>query len=274
MSQDLVTENVAEFFSQIGQSVTNGFAYIGSLASLAGRAVYYVFVGPFQGKPLRLQRAVSQAMEVGVRALPILSLITFFIGLILALQAAYELSKLGAMNVVPRAVALSMSRELGPLITAIVVIGRSGSAFAAEIGTMKVTEEIDALETMAISPIQFLVTPKFLGMIVMLPCLTIWANSMGILGGASFGVAQADFTWGRYIRASVDALFLRDIVTGLIKSVMFGITITAVGCLEGLNTGAGAEQVGRSTTRAVVMSIFMVVVVDLIFTLLFFFIGG
>jgi phospholipid/cholesterol/gamma-HCH transport system permease protein len=97
---------------------------------------------------------------------------------------------------------------------------------------------------------------------------------MGILGGASFGVAQADFTWGRYIRASVDALFLRDIVTGLIKSVMFGITITAVGCLEGLNTGAGAEQVGRSTTRAVVMSIFMVVVVDLIFTILFFFIGG
>src|ERR1700726_696870 len=162
MSQDLVTENVAEFFSQIGQSVTNGFAYIGSLASLAGRAVYYVFVGPFQGKPLRLQRAVSQAMEVGVRALPILSLITFFIGLILALQAAYELSKLGAMTLVAKAVALSMSRELGPLITAIVVIGRSGSAFAAEIGTMKVSEEIDALETMAVNPIHFLVTPKFL----------------------------------------------------------------------------------------------------------------
>jgi phospholipid/cholesterol/gamma-HCH transport system permease protein len=111
-------------------------------------------------------------------------------------------------------------------------------------------------------------------MIVMLPCLTIWANSMGILGGASFGVAQADFTWARYIRTSVESLFLRDLVTGLIKSVMFGITITAVGCLEGLNTGAGAEQVGKSTTRAVVMSIFMVVVVDLIFTVLFFFIGG
>jgi phospholipid/cholesterol/gamma-HCH transport system permease protein len=263
-----------ELVSQIGETVTNGLAYLGSLATLGGRAAYYTFVGPFQGRPLRLQRAVSQAMDVGVRALPILSLITFFIGLILALQGAYELRKFGALDLVATAVAVSMTRELGPLITAIVVIGRSGSAFAAEIGTMKVTEEIDALETMAISPIHFLVTPKFLAMMVMLPCLTIWANAMGVFGGALFGVTQADFTWGRYVRASVDALFLRDIMTGLIKSVMFGITITAVGCLEGLNTGAGAEQVGRSTTRAVVMSIFLVVVVDLVFTVLFFFVSG
>ncbi len=110
----------------------------------------------------------------------------------MALQAAYELRRFGAISYVATAVAISMSRELGPLITAIVVIGRSGSAFAAEIGTMKVTEEIDALETMAISPVHFLVTPKFIAMAVMLPCLTIWANSMGILGGSLFGVAQAD----------------------------------------------------------------------------------
>jgi phospholipid/cholesterol/gamma-HCH transport system permease protein len=263
-----------QVLSQIGGSVTDGLAYLGALTSLGGRAAYYTFIGPFRGRPLRLQRAVSQAMDVGVRALPILSLITFFIGLILALQSAYELKKFGAMNLVATAVAISMTRELGPLITAIVVIGRSGSAFAAEIGTMKVTEEIDALETMAISPIHFLVTPKFLAMIIMLPCLTIWANMMGILGGSLFGVAQADFTLLRYIQASIESLFVRDIATGLIKSVMFGITITAVGCFEGLSTGAGAEQVGHSTTRAVVMSIFLVVVVDLVFTLLFFFVGG
>ena len=263
-----------QLVAQIGGSVTNGLAYVGGLASLGSRAAYYTFVGPFQGKPLRLQRAASQAMDVGVRALPILSLITFFIGLILALQSAYELRQFGAMNYVATAVAISMSRELGPLITAIVVIGRSGSAFAAEIGTMKVTEEIDALETMAISPIRFLVTPKFLAMIVMLPCLTIWANAMGILGGSLFGVAQADFTFVRYIQASLDSLLLRDIMTGLVKSVMFGITITAVGCQEGLATGAGAEQIGRSTTRAVVMSIFLVVLVDLVFTGLFFFVSG
>lgn len=262
-----------ELAAQIGGSVTEGLAYLGSLASLGGRAAYLTFIGPFQGKPLRLRRAISQAMQVGVRALPILSLITFFIGLIMALQSAYELRKFGAINYVASAVAISMTRELGPLITAIVVIGRSGSAFAAEIGTMRVTEEIDALETMAINPVDFLVKPKFLAMIVMLPCLTIWANSMGILGGALFGVAQADFFFGRYIRASLDALLLRDVITGLIKSVMFGITITAVGCHEGLSTGAGAEEVGRSTTRAVVVSIFLVILVDLVFTTLFFFLS-
>jgi phospholipid/cholesterol/gamma-HCH transport system permease protein len=263
-----------ELTTQIGGSVTDALAYLGALTKLGGRAAYFTFIAPFQGKPLRLRRAISQAMQTGVGALPILSLITFFIGLILALQSAYELRKFGAMNFVASAVAISMTRELGPLITAIVVIGRSGSAFAAEIGTMKVTEEIDALETMAIDPIHFLVTPKFIAMIVMLPCLTIWANSMGVMGGALFGVAQADFTWVRYIQASLDALFLRDITTGLIKSVMFGMTITAVGCHEGLSTGAGAEQVGRSTTRAVVVSIFLVILVDLVFTTLFFFMSG
>jgi phospholipid/cholesterol/gamma-HCH transport system permease protein len=262
-----------ELTRKVGASVLGGFAYVGSLTILAGRAAYFTFVAPFQGKPVRLQRSVSQAMEVGVRALPILSLITFFIGLILALQAAYELRRFGAMSYVASAVALSMTRELGPLITAVIVIGRSGSAFAAEIGTMKVTEEIDALETMAISPVGFLVAPKFIAMILMVPCLTIWANFMGILGGSLFGVLQADFTFTRYISASLEALYLRDVGTGLIKSFMFGATITAVGCQEGFNTGGGAEQVGRSTTKAVVVSIFLVILVDLIFTMLFFFLG-
>ncbi len=262
-----------EIASEIGASVTGGLAYVGSLASLAARAAYFTFVAPFRGKPLRWQRAVSQAMDVGVRALPILSLIAFFIGLILALQAAYELRKLGALSLVAQGVAITVTRELGPLMTAIVVIGRSGSAFAAEIGTMRVTEEIDALETMAIDPIRFLVTPKFLAMIVMLPCLTIWADSMGILGGSVFGVSQADFTWRAYFQATADSLLMRDIVTGLIKSVMFGITITAVGCQEGLSTSGGAEEVGRSVTRAVVISLFLVIIVDLIFTALFFYAG-
>jgi phospholipid/cholesterol/gamma-HCH transport system permease protein len=263
-----------DFVAQVGETATDILAYVGGLASLAGRSVYYAFVGPFQGKPLRWRAAISQATEVGVRALPILSLITFFIGLILALQAGYELRKLGALSYVPGTVAISVTRELGPLITAILVIGRSGSAFAAELGTMRVTEEIDALETMAIEPVDFLVTPKFLAMIIMMPCLTIWANAMGIMGGSLFGVAQANFTWVRYMRTSIDALFLRDIAIGLIKSVMFGITITAVGCYEGLSTSGGAEEIGRSTTQAVVISIFSVIAVDLVFTAIFFFVSG
>ena len=259
-----------DFLSNIGRGAIAGLAYVGGLARLGGRAAWYTLIGPLRGKPLRLGRAVHQAMAVGVEALPILSVITFFIGLILALQGAYELRKFGALQFVASAVAISITRELGPLMTAIVVIGRSGSAFAAEIGTMKVTEEIDALTTMALNPVQFLVTPKFLAMILMMPCLTTWADMMGVFGGAVFGVTGASFTLGTYISATIDALLLRDIVSGLIKSVMFGVVITAVGCHEGFSTGAGSEQVGRSTTSAVVMSIFLVVVVDLIFTALFY----
>jgi phospholipid/cholesterol/gamma-HCH transport system permease protein len=175
------------------------------------------------------------------------------------------------MQLVASAVAISMTRELGPLMTAIMVIGRSGSAFAAEIGTMKVNEEIDALETMALEPARFLVAPKFLAMLLMMPCLTTWSDFMGILGGGLFGVTNAGFTWTTYLHATIDAMTLRDVVTGLIKSVMFGLVITAVGCHEGFSTGLGSEEVGRSTTSAVVKSIFLVIAVDLVFTSIFYF---
>jgi phospholipid/cholesterol/gamma-HCH transport system permease protein len=255
----------------IGEATINGLAYVGGLARLAGGSARAIFIEPFRGRKLNLNRAIHQAMAVGVEALPIVSLISFFIGTILALQGAYELRKFGALHLVASAVAISMTRELGPLMTAVVVIGRSGSSFAAEIGTMKVNEEIDALETMALEPVHFLVAPKFLAMILMMPCLTTWADFMGVLGGGLFGVTSAGFTWAGYLRATIDALILRDIVTGLIKSVMFGLVITSVGCQEGFSTGLGSEQVGRSTTSAVVNSIFLVVVVDLVFTALFYF---
>jgi phospholipid/cholesterol/gamma-HCH transport system permease protein len=255
----------------IGEAAIHGLAYVGGLARLVGSSARAVCIDPLRGHKFRFSRAVHQAMSIGVEALPIVSLISFFIGAILALQGAYELRRFGAIQLIATAVAVSMTRELGPLMTAIVVIGRSGSAFAAEIGTMKVNEEIDALETMALEPVHFLVAPKFLAMMVMMPCLTTWADFMGVLGGAAFGVTSAGFTWGSYLRASLNALILRDIVTGLIKSVMFGLVITAVGCQEGFSTGLGSEEVGRSTTSAVVKSIFLVVVVDLIFTAIFYF---
>ena len=255
----------------IGEATVDGLAYVGNLARLTGGAARAVFLEPFRGRKLRLSRAVHQAMSIGVEALPIVSLISFFVGTILALQGAYQLRKLGAMQLVAAAVAVVMTRELGPLMTAIMVIGRSGSAFAAEIGTMKVNEEIDALETMALEPVHFLVAPKFLAMILMMPCLTTWADFMGVTGGAFFGVTNGGFTWASYFQATLKALVLRDIVTGLIKSVMFGLVITAVGCQEGFDTGLGSEEVGRSTTSAVVKSIFLVVVVDLIFTAMFYF---
>jgi phospholipid/cholesterol/gamma-HCH transport system permease protein len=255
----------------IGSATITGLAYVGELARLTGGAARAVFIEPFHGHKLRLSRAVHQAMAVGVEAIPIVSLISFFVGMIFALQSAYQLRKLGALQFVADAVAIAITRELGPLMTAIMVIGRSGSSFAAEIGTMKVNEEIDALETMALKPVHFLVAPKFLAMILMLPCLTTWADFMGVIGGGLFGVSYAGFTWVSYFHRTLDALVLRDVTTGLIKSVMFGVVITAVGCQEGFSTGLGSEQVGRSTTSAVVKSIFLVILVDLVFTALFYF---
>jgi phospholipid/cholesterol/gamma-HCH transport system permease protein len=261
------------FVESIGRSTIDGLAYVGQLARLTGRATRDIFVTPPQGRGLRYRRAVHQAMSVGVESLPILSLITFFIGVILALQSAYELRKFGALDLVATAVAISLTRELGPLMTAIVVIGRSGSAFAAEIGTMKVSEELDALETMALDPVRFLVAPKLVAMLLMMPCLTTWADFMGVSGGALFGVTSAGFTISSYFHATLNALLIRDIVSGLIKSVMFGLVITTVGCQEGFLTGLGSEQVGRSTTTAVVKSIFLVIVVDFVFTALFYVTG-
>jgi phospholipid/cholesterol/gamma-HCH transport system permease protein len=256
-----------------GQWTLNGLSYVGGLAALAGQSAYFVFIAPFRGRKLHPERAIHQGMAVGVEAIPIVSLITFFVGLIMALQSAYELRQLGAMQFVASAVAVSILRELGPLLTAIVVIGRSGSAFAAEIGTKKVTEEVDALRTMGFDPVAFLVAPKFLAMIIMMPCLTMWADFMGILGGSVFGVAGANFTFASYFQATRDAIVSRDVYTGLIKSMLFALVITAVGCKEGFSTGAGAEEVGRSTTTAVVTSIALVIVVDLVFTGLFYIIN-
>jgi len=260
------------FVEAIGSSTIDGLAYVGGLTRLAGSSLRALFRDMFRVKGRQsFARAIHQAMAVGIGALPILSLITFFVGTILALQSAYELRRLGAMRLVATAVAISMTRELGPLMTAILVIGRSGSAFAAELGTMKVNEEIDAMETMALDPVGFLVAPKLLAMLIMMPCLTLWADFMGVLGGALFGVTNAGFTLGTYITATMNALAMRDIITGLVKSVMFAIVITMVGCQEGFRTGLGAEEVGRSTTTAVVKSIFLTIMVDLVFTALFYF---
>src|SRR5258707_952769 len=205
------------FLVRVGAATEDSLAYVGGLAQLTGRALLLLFVSPLKRRR-SLERAIHQAMIVGVGAVPIVSLITFFIGLIMALQGAYELKKLGAMQFVPALVAVAITRELGPLITAIVVIGRSGSAFAAEIGTMRVTEELDALETMALDPMAFLVAPKFVAMALMVPCLAVWADLMGVLGGCSFGVTGGSFSALGYFTITRNSLVLSDVTTGIVKS--------------------------------------------------------
>jgi phospholipid/cholesterol/gamma-HCH transport system permease protein len=248
--------------------------YLGGLAEMFSKATYWTFVAPFRGKGVRWGAAIRQMVVVGFQAVPIVSLISAFIGIIIALQGAYELRKFGALNYVVDMVAITITRELAPLLTAIIVIGRSGSAFAAEIGTMEVGEEVDALETMGLNPIRFLVVPKYLAMLVMMPCLTVVADTAGVLGGAFFAITNLDSSLSGYLMATVDSLVLRDIVTGLLKSEVFAVIITKIGCYEGFSVRGGAEGVGRSTTSAVVKSIFSVIAADMVFTAIFYFTNG
>lgn len=255
----------------IGRNTLELFRYAGGLYDLTRKAAYWTFVAPFKGRGLKWGGAIHQMVLAGVNSIPIVSLISIFIGIILALQGAYQLQRFGAGYYVTALVGVSVTRELGPLITAIVIAGRSGSAFAAEIGTMKVAEEIDALEAMGLNSVKFLVVPKYLAMLVMLPCLTLLADLAGILGGGIFEVLQLDQSFTMFLIATRDALVMRDIWTGLVKSLVFGLIITKVGCYEGFSVQGGAEGVGKATTSSVVVSIFLVIFADVLFTALFYY---
>ena len=243
------------------------------LYDLSAKAAYWTFVAPFKGRHVKWGNAIHQMVVAGVDSIPIVSLISLFIGIVLGLQGAYQLAKFGATYFVTALVGVSMTRELGPLMTAIIIAGRSGSAFAAELGTMKVSEEIDALEAMGLDSVRYLVVPKYLAMLVMMPCLTLISDLSGILGGAVFEMVQLDKTFSMCLSATRDALVMRDITTGLIKSLVFGLIITKIGCYEGFSVKGGAEGVGKATTSSVVISIFLIIFADVIFTAIFYFTG-
>lgn len=253
-----------------GQHLALFFVHISRMTKLVGQALFWIFVAPFRGKKLRWGATFVQMVRIGVDSVPIVGIIAFSVGLIIAMQAAYQLKRFGAMIYVADLVSVSMCRELGPLITAIIIAGRSGSAIAAEIGTMKVSEELDALKTMALNPIGFLVAPRMLAMMIVVPCLTILADFVGIGGGFVLAVSSLKLSFVAYFNETVAALFAKDFITGLIKSFFFAIIIAQVGAYQGFNVQGGAEGVGKSTTTSVVVSIFLVIMADLLFTMLFF----
>ncbi len=256
---------------QVGGAVVQNFAYVGGLSEQfwAGvRALPRVL--PMIGKRGRWQAAIRQMAAIGVAALPMIAIMAASTGMILALQGAAELRRFGALRYVIDLVAVGFTRELGPLLTAIVVSGRSGSAFSAEIGTIMVTSEIDALRTMALDPIEFVLAPKYLAAIVMVPCLTIMCNVFGILAGAGFMYLSTKMALGIYVKYVLDSILLRDVLCGLIKSLAFATIIVHVGCMEGFRVRGGPEAVGRSTTSAVVRSTFLVILADLFFTAFFY----
>lgn len=241
--------------------------YTGSLARMFLKTIYWIFI-----PPLKKERIFEQAKIIGLESLPIVSLVALFIGVILALQTAYQMQKLSSEIYIANIVALSIVRELGPVITSLIVAGRCGAAITAELGTMKVTEQIDALETMATNPIKYLVVPRFLAFTFMLPVLTLYANVIGIIGGYLICVYRLGIRSNMYINMTFDSLRIKDLSTGLIKTLIFGIIIAMVGCLEGMRAEGGAEGVGKATTISVVTSFILIIAADCIFTALFYFI--
>ena len=255
----------------IGHSSLGGIEYVGALAVQFWRSLCGVkTINPFAMHPLRWRHAVDEMLQAGVRAVPIVSLTAFCAGLILAFQGGSELRKLGALELVIQLVAIGITREAGPLIAAITVSGRSGSAFSAEIGAMVFTDEINVLKTMALEPVHVLVSPKFLALLVVMPCLTVVADVAGILAGGWFVYSTIGTSLSLYIRAALDSLYLRDIVSGLIKSVVFATLITQIGCLQGFRVKGSPQDLGRATTSAVVRAFFLVIVADLLFTAIFY----
>ena len=242
--------------------------------ALNAQILYWIFLAPLRGKPwFKFTQVFSQIVRIGVQALPMISLTAFSIGLTLAMQGAYQLSKFGATSYVPDLVALTLLRELGPLLVGVVVIGRSGSAITAELGAMKVAEEIEALQVMAINPIRFLVVPRFLAMLVMLPMLTIFGNYIGFVGGWSICYFALDMNTTAYILRLVGTAHPIDLYAGVVKSFVFAWLIVTISSQAGLEVTGGAEGVGQATTNSVVVSIIAMLVANAALTAIFFFAG-
>lgn len=222
---------------------------------------------------LRLTSVLFHIEQTGLNALPILGLLSFLIGVVLAFQGADQLKRFGAELYVVNLLGVSVLREIGVLMTAIIVAGRSGSAFTAQIGTMKVNQEVDAIGTMGLDPIELLVVPRALALMVSLPLLVFYADIMGLFGGAVMSYATLDITFGQFIRQLHSAVGINTVMAGLIKAPVFALVIAIVGCYEGMKVSGSAESVGALTTKAVVEGIFLVIVIDAVFSVLFSMLG-
>ena len=248
-------------------TLTLGFlTEAGRLAQVSLAALDRALVQPFRGGRIRFRATMEQVVEAGNRSLGLVALISILIGMILALQTAYQLRELGVTKMVADLVAISMTRELAPLITAILVAGRVGSAITAELGTMKISQEIDALTVMGIDPVSLVIAPRVMGLLIAVPALTVFADLLGILGGCAIGVFALGLGAQGYLADSLNSLVQQDVWGGVLKALVFGFIIGIVSCQQGVDAEGGADEVGHATTRAVVKSIVLIIVADLFVT--------
>jgi len=258
-------EEVGRATFTVWESIRSEISFLGELC------VAFIYAA---GNPRRVRwkDAFLIAETAGVNALPIVALISFLIGLVMAFQSAIPMREFGAEIFVADLIALSMLRELGPLMTAIIMAGRTSSSFAAELGTMKVNEEVDALTTMGLDPVRFLVVTRVTATLVMMPLLTIFSNLLGVIGG-SVVLLSLGYPLITYIDRVTTAADYVDLLGGLVKSLAFGLIVAGIGCMRGLKTTTGASAVGDSTTRAVVSAIILIVLTDGVFSVVYFYIG-
>ena len=270
--QQIVPESAPKLsaLESLGESISQFNAGALDFLYLMSDLTYFAIHSILHRGGIRRDSFVDQAYSIGSQALPIIGLIIFLIGAVSALQSAVQLRQFGADIFVADLLAIGITRELGPLMTAIMVSGRSGSAIAAEIATMKFTEELDALRTMALEPLRFVAVPKLWAMIICMPLLTIMADFIGILGGTFVGITSMGIAPTAFLSQVVSSLFLKDILTGLIKSVFFAWIITVIAVYRGLNFSGGAVGVGKAITSSVVSSLVGIIILDLVFNLLFY----
>ncbi len=259
-------EAIIKPINRLGRGSVAAIAEIGYAGAILFESLYFAAVGWRRGQPVRFSAVFEQMRQVGIDAIPIVLLLSFTVGLMLGIQFMSALGEFGAQSQVVVAVAKSVTREFAALITGILIAGRSGSAFAARIGSMNVSQEVDALAVIGIDPVRYLAAPSLVAMLVMLPTLTVLSNVMAILGAALYCSPLLDISPLVYVIQTLNALELRDVFEGLSKSVVFALIITLVGVSTGFGVSGGAEGVGRATTRAVVLSITMLVVSDMVFS--------
>ncbi len=255
-----------------GQAVVDIWQAVRALISFTGELSAALLLALRRPRIVRWRDVWLTVEKAGVDALPIIALLSFLVGLIMAFQAAIPMRQFGTEIYVANLIGLATLRELGPLMTAIILAGRSASAFAAEIGTMKVNEEIDALTTMGLKPVPFLVVTRVLAALLVTPLLTLFANLFGLAGG-SVVLLSLNYPLVTYVQQVQSAVSLGDCLGGLAKSVVFGFIIAAIGCLQGLRAGTGASAVGEAATRAVVSGIVLIVIGDGIFSVLYYYLG-
>lgn len=257
------------YFEKLGTSVVDFGASFYQALLLASEIYYWSLVGLFSHKGQRKGTFIQQAALLGSQALPIVALLSFIIGFILSLQSAVQLRNFGANVFIADLLAVTMVREMGPMMTAIIVAGRSGSAIASEIATMQVTEEIDALKMMALSPVRYVVVPKFHAITIVMPILVAFSILVGEIGGGLIAIGYLDVSLPTFVQRTVDIITLKDLVVSFGKSIVFAWFIVIIGSYFGFQVKGGAEGVGKATTASVVASIFAVIMLDAMFSLLY-----